>query len=237
MIDLRLGDCVEKTRGIPDASIDAIIADPPYGINFRHADGASGRTEKTVKWAKIAGDMKPDGRWLEGAYRVLRDSGVIYVMTRWDVEPEWRALLKEYGFRLKQRLIWHKRTHGKGDVKTTYAPSVEDVLYAVKGRHILNRRPSMLLDVGCVPTWEHRYHPHQKPVALPAILIETSTKDGDTVLDPFMGSGTTGVACLNTDRNFIGIESDPAYFTVAERRIAAEIAKHPLLPAVTSFGQ
>lgn len=66
-------------------------------------------------------------------------------------------------------------------------------------------------------------------------LIRTYSNEGDTVLDSCMGSGTTGVACLNTGRNFIGIEKDFDIFTVAERRIAAEIAKHPLLPAVVSF--
>jgi len=67
---------------------------------------------------------------------------------------------------------------------------------------------------------EERFHPTQKPLSLMLWVIENYTKPGDTVIDPFMGSGTTGVACVETNRNFIGIEIDPGYFKIAEKRIA-----------------
>ena len=72
----------------------------------------------------------------------------------------------------------------------------------------------------CYPTEHDKQHPTQKPLALIKELILSCTLEGDTVLDPFMGSGTTGVACVQTGRNFIGIEIDPAYFAIAEKRIA-----------------
>lgn len=226
-VTLILGDCLDVLKGLPDGSIDAVVTDPPYGINYHHGNQAGGprstggKPTCQVKWPSIAGDSEIDGRWLAEAFRVLKVGGAAYLCTRQDVEPEWRRLVVAAGFTFKQRLTWHKRVGGKGDLAGTYAPTTEDVIFASKGRHRLNRRPSMLLDVGCVPTWEYRHHPHQKPVALPRLLMEASTRPGDLVLDPYMGSGTTGMACMMTGRRFIGIESDPTYFVVAEARIAS----------------
>jgi DNA modification methylase len=234
-VTLWLGDCLERMAEIPDASVDCIVTDPPYGIEYatgNHADcdrSEGKRSNGHVEWASIAGDDRPDGRWLAEAFRVLKPGAAIYLVTRWDVEPEWRDLLRSSDFRVMQRLVWHKRVHGKGDLTGTWATTCEDVLFASKGRHRLNKRPSMLLDVGCVPTWEKRFHPHQKPVALPERLILNSTQAGDVVLDPFMGSGTTGMACFNADRRFVGIEKDPAIFATASRRLAAHLASTPLL--------
>jgi DNA modification methylase len=116
-------------------------------------------------------------------------------------------------------LIWHKRVHGKGDLRGTYAPTCEDVIFATKGRHILNNRPSMLLDCGCVPTWEYRYHPHQKPEALIEILLRTSMQEGEVVFDPFIGSGTTAVAALKLGRHFYGCDINPEYVRLTNERI------------------
>jgi DNA modification methylase len=229
-VQLHCGDCVAVMGGIPDSSVDLVATDPPYGVGYHQGNqSAYGRSVKQVQWGSIAGDTAPTGQWLVEAYRVLKPGSALYLITRWDVEPEWRQHLLAAGFTLKQRLTWHKRVTGKGDLQGTYSPSCEDILFASKSRHILNRRLSMLLDAGCVPTWEHRFHPHQKPVGLMTTLIETSTREGETVFDPFMGSGTTGVACVRTGRNFIGSEIDPGYCAIAEKRIAAELAKTPLL--------
>lgn len=234
-VTLLLGDCLERMGGVPDGSVDIVCTDPPYGIKYRHgtrADGNKGGkrySDGHVKWEPIEGDDKPDGRWLLEAFRILRGGAALYLVTRWDVEPEWRDLLRVAGFRVVQRLTWHKRDHGKGDLRGTWATTCEDVLFASKGRHKLNKRPSMLLDVGCVPTWEMRFHPHQKPVPLCERLILNSTQPGDMVLDPFAGSGTTLIAALNTGRRAIGIEKDAAIFATASSRIAAHRAATPLL--------
>jgi DNA modification methylase len=225
------GDCLERMREIPDGSVSLVATDPPYGVEYHHGNQSKGgRSPDQVEWGTILGDDKPDGRWLCEAHRVMCDGAAIYLVTRWDVEPEWRRLLAEANFRVNQRLTWHKRSSGKGDIQGTYSPTCEDVLFASKGRHVLNHRPSMLLDVGCVPTWEKRFHPHQKPVALFKGLIEASTKHGDLVLDPFVGSGSTLVACMKTGRRGIGIELDERYITVIERRVKA--AETPLFAAL-----
>lgn len=220
-IELVFGDCVELMKGMDGESVDAIVTDPPYGIDYKPGGKPlkDTRSETHITWGVIAGDDKPDGRWLTEAYRVLRPGSALYLMSRWDVEPVWRQILIDAGFRLVQRLTWHKRVHGKGDLKGTWATTCEDVLFASKGRHILNKRPSMLLDVGCVPTWEHRYHPHQKPVPLYTGLIENSTRPGDLVLDPFVGSGTALVACAESGRRGVGFENNAAYFASAQQRL------------------
>lgn len=237
-VTLMLGDCLERMADIPDGSVDLIACDPPYGIGYEHGTRAhenkGGRrySDRHVEWASIAGDDEPDGRWLGEAFRVMKTGAALYLTTRWDVEPKWRDLLRSAGFRLMQRLTWHKRDHGKGDLTGTWATTCEDVLFASRGRHRLNRRPSMLLDVGCVPTWERRHHPHQKPVSLFERLILNSSQPGDMVLDPFAGSGTTLIAAINAGRRAIGIEKDPAIFATATSRIAAHQARTPLLTGV-----
>jgi adenine-specific DNA-methyltransferase len=221
---------------LPDDSVDAIMTDPPYGIGYDNRDQSPGgktsarKSATKVDWETIPGDEAPDGAWLAEAFRVMKNGAALYLCTRWDVEPEWRHLIVAAGFRLKQRLTWHKRAGGKGDHEGTWAPTCEDVLFATKGRHRLNRRPSALLDIGCVPTWKYRHHPHQKPVALPGAMIEASTRPGNVVLDPFAGSGTTLMACLKAGRRGIGIEIDPRFLPACRRRIAA--AATPLFDGV-----
>ena len=228
LFTLHHGDCLDILRSLPSGSVDAVVTDPPYGIDYAHgSQSAGGRSAAQICWAPIVGDTQVGGDWLTETFRVLRDGGAIYLCCRWDVEPKWRVALEGAGYAVKQRLTWHKRVNGKGDLRGTYQPTCEDVLFASKGRHILNRRPSMLLDVGCVPTWEVRHHPHQKPINLPKMLIEASTQEDSTILDPFMGSGTTGVACMRTGRKFIGCEIDKGYYDIAKRRIeeAVPLAK------------
>lgn len=105
------------------------------------------------------------------------------------------------------------------DLKGAYAKQTEFILYAVKGRHILNgRRDSDVLYYNRV-VGNKQLHQNQKPLDLCKFLINKSSQPNDVVLDCFMGSGTTGVACLQTNRNFIGIELDKDYYEVANKRI------------------
>lgn len=226
MSDVRLieGEALATLQTLEAGSVDCVVTDPPYGIDYRTVNGASPsekhRSSRVVPWQPIVGDDRPRGEWLHPCLRALRDGGALYLCCRQDVEPEWRRLLAEAGFSFKQRLVWHKRAHGKGDLAGTYAMTCEDVLFVTKGRHLLSCRPSMLLDVGCVPTWKLRHHPHQKPVGLFRRLIAASTPPGGTVLDPFAGSGTTGIAALAEGRKAILVEREPAYCDVIRRRLA-----------------
>lgn len=215
-----VGDCLVWLSGLQSDSVDLIVTDPPYGIGYeKGGQPTTGRNSNQVNWSPILGDDRVDGRWLIEAFRVLRPGSALYMCCRWDVEPEWRLLAKAAGFLVKQRLTWHKRVNNKGDLKGTWAGTCEDVLFLTKGRHILNNRPSMLLDVGCVPTWERRYHPHQKPVKLMQALIENSSRVMDLVVDPFLGCGTTGLAAKYTNRRFMGCEVDESMAELAYKRL------------------
>ena len=106
-----------------------------------------------------------------------------------------------------------------GDLKCAFASRHEGIIYATKGKYVFKRkRPVSVLKYMRVSPAKLN-HPNQKPLKLIEYLIETLTDEGDTVLDPFMGSGTTGVACVNLNRKFIGIELDEFYFDDACNRI------------------
>ena len=210
-INLLHGDCLELMKDIPDKSVDLILTDPPYGIKFQS-------NFRKDKFDKLQNDDVVLEDWLTEAHRVLKDGGAIYTFTRWDVYPEWYSIIEKL-FKIKNCIIWHKRGGGLGDLKGAYIFNHEFLIFASKGRHILKGKR-------CSDVWEVQKdapstykHPTQKPVALMRQIIEKSSSEGQIVLDPFMGSGTTGVACVNTNRNFIGIELDDKYFDIAEQRI------------------
>src|SRR5690348_15301505 len=104
-VRLHCGDCLEILPRYTDASVDAIVTDPPYGIDYgKQPFKSHGRSMRVVDWRPIAGDHQPDGQWLGEAFRVMRDGAALYLCTRWDVEPQWRTMIQEAGFRVKQRL-------------------------------------------------------------------------------------------------------------------------------------
>ena len=124
----------------------------------------------------------------------------------------------EQHFKLKNILIWIKNNWSAGDLKGAYAKQTEFILFASKGRHLLNgARDTDILYYDRV-VGNMQLHQNQKPVDLLTFLINKSSKPKDTILDCFMGSGTTGVACLETNRNFIGIELDENYYNIAKER-------------------
>jgi site-specific DNA-methyltransferase (adenine-specific) len=121
-------------------------------------------------------------------------------------------------FIIKNILVWDKNSFGMGDLYGQYAPSYEFIIFAVKeqGRKLNGKRERDLLSF---QKTKCDLHPTQKPVDLLEYLITKSSNENDTILDPFMGSGSTGVACVKTNRNFIGIELDENYFNIAKKRI------------------
>ena len=126
-------------------------------------------------------------------------------------------------------MIWIKNNWRAGDLKGAYAKQTEFILFANKGRHLLNgARDTDTLYYNRV-VGNMQLHQNQKPVDLLAFLINKSSKPNDTILDCFMGSGSTGVACLETNRNFIGIELEPKYYEIAKKRINEAKAQRRLI--------
>jgi len=233
-VKLLFGDCLERMKEISDNFIDTCITDPPYGINYK--SGRQGvdriasikyRKDTIVRepyFSEIQNDESFPIGWTSEVYRILKNGSSIYVFCHWKTYLDAKLEVESAGFKIKNLIILNKSNHGMGDLRGSYAPKHELLIFAAKGRHLLNFPDGREKDVWDVPvkySGAKRLHPNEKPVSwiLPAIL--NSSNPNDIVLDPFMGSGTTGIACVNTERDFIGIEKDEHYFKIAKARIQA----------------
>lgn len=225
MIKLYKGDCLEVMKDIPDESIDLIVTDPPY----RTISGG----HNTPKWISGYGNSvlyKNDGKifehndikhhdWLKESYRVLKKGSHIYIMTNLLNLFTLKEIAEDIGFKLHNLLVWEKNTC---NANRWYMKNCEYVLFMRKGKaKSINNASSKTV---------HKYnnivgnklHPTEKPIELMKLYIENSSNENDMVLDPFMGSGSTGIASKLLNRNFIGIELDDNYFEIAKKRIEEE---------------
>ena len=257
MINLMLGDCLERMKEIPDGSVDLTVTSPPYD-NLRTYNN-------TLDWGEHV--WKPVLREL---FRVTKQGGVVVWIVNdatikgSETGTSFRQALyaKEIGFNLHDTMIWNKGNFtAVGALKTSYCPVFEYMFIFSKKKPktfnpIKDRKNKRFGDKyhqtvrqadgttkdghgkGKKRIAEYgqrhniwlnypeqsntkRCHPAQYPENLVKDHIMTWSNEGDTVLDCFMGSGTTGVACKNLNRNFIGIEKDETYFKIAQDRIAA----------------
>ena len=198
-VTLYLGDCLDVMKGMPDKSVDAVITDPPYGLGECRQKVLSRRKlAAPIDYGDFDWDSTPaTDEQIAEIFRVSKHQ-VIFGGNYFNLppSPSW--------------IVWDK-LNGRNDFAdcelawTSHKKAVRKFAYLWNG--MIKQRP------------ERRYHPTQKPLSLMRWVIENYTEPGDTVLDPFMGSGTTGVACVQAGRNFIGVEIDPGYYAIAEKRI------------------
>lgn len=208
------GDSLEEMRKIEDCTIDAVITDPPYGIDFQSAR----RTDASKRLKKIANDKQPFVWWLHDAYRVTKEGGSLICFCRWDVQEDFRRAIEWAGYTVKSQVVWDREHHGMGDLKGAFAPQHDVIWFATKGKFSFpNKRPKSVIRSKRLSA-EKLTHPNEKPVDLMEQLIESVTGVGETVLDPFAGSGSTIVATKNKGRIGIGIEIDEEYVAIARRR-------------------
>jgi DNA modification methylase len=206
---LYLGDCLEILPTL--GKVDSVVTDPPYGIAYRGGRGGKFRS------IGVLGDESTKTR--DEMLALVGDVSAI-VFGSWK-QPQ--------PLNTRHVLIWEKGDHvGMGDTALPWRPNTEEIY--IIGSGFSGHRSSSVLRVNAPsPNFtppERRFHPTEKPVGLMQELV--SKCNSDTILDPFMGSGTTGVACAKLGRNFIGIEIDPGYFDIAVKRIKATLAQ-PLL--------
>jgi DNA modification methylase len=218
-------DCFLAIKEIEDNSIDLIVTDPPYGINFTKGY-KSGSTEL------VHGD---DGfsvmffmdDILKEYKRILKPNSAIYIFTRFDVMPYWWLKLKNY-FEAKNQIVWFKGGGGMGDLKGNFSYNYESIMYATNGKHQLRgKRDGSVWQIG---KCKQEYHETQKPVELIEKIISHSTDEGMVVFDPFMGSGTTGIACKNLNRSFVGIEMIETNYLIAKSRIESHCPQGTMFP-------
>lgn len=237
---LYLGDCLEVMARLPDASVDMVLCDLPYGTT-------------ACKWDTV---IPFEPLWAQ--YRRIAKKNAAIVLTA--SQPFTSALVMSQIKAFRHRWVWDKSKPSTGlHAKVMPLQVVEDVLVfcfgkvpympqmtekttrrewkndsngeAFGGRRTVRFHnnggvgyPKNLITVSNA-NQRGRFHPTQKPVALMEYLIRTYTHEGEVVMDNCMGSGTTGVACANTGRRFIGIEREPKYFDIACRRIEAAMVK------------
>ena len=224
MINLQKGDCLELMKGIPDESVDLIVTDPPYKITSRGNGGNSGGMfqKKIVNKGQVFNNNDISIKdYLGEFYRMLKPQTHCYIMTNNKNITDFLMAVKESDFHFIKNLVWVKDNKIMGQ---SYMSQFEYIIFLRKGRHkkINNCGES---DVLTFPNKKLKdengktIHDTEKPVGLMKVLIDNSSQPYDLVLDPFMGIGSTGVACQNLNRNFIGMELDKEYFKIAKERI------------------
>lgn len=209
-------DCLEGMKRIPDESVDLIVTDPPYLMNYK-----SNRRVIKEKFDYIINDVNAKdliSEYIKECSRILKDDTSIYMFCSWHHIDFFKIEFEKY-FNLKNLIVWNKNNHGSGDLKGSYAPKYEFILYGHKGRSLLRgKRISDVIDCAKVNS-SKLLHPTEKPIPLLETFIQNSSDKGDLVFDGFLGSGTTAIACLNTDRQYIGFELDKEYYNIAQDRI------------------
>ena len=244
-VELLCGDCLELMRDIPDKSIDMVLCDLPYGI--LNKSNPKAKWDSVISFDKLWEQYKRIAK--DNAAIVLFGSGMFTARLMQSNEKMWRynlvwdKVLKS-GFLNANRMPLrqhedicvfykrlptynpqmekcapHKRNHTRGNMLNQTENNCYGEFKNVQTIISDEKYPTSIISIPKEHSAGKFFHPAQKPVALLEYLIRTFTNDGDTVLDNCMGSGSTGVACVNTNRNFIGIEIDSDYFNVAVNRI------------------
>ncbi|MEN3028117.1 MAG: site-specific DNA-methyltransferase [Aquificaceae bacterium] len=235
-----LGDCIEVMRTFPEESVDLVFADPPFNIGVKYDRWKDNlHYDEYIEWSK---------KWIGQCFRVLKKTGSIYVAIGDEFAAEIALILKQTGFYMRNWIIWYytfgqhqkrkfTRSHThilyftKDEKEFTFntdairVPSARQLVYSDKRANPKGRVPD---DVWIFPrvcgTFKERVgnHPCQMPEKLLERVMLASSKEGDVVLDPFGGTGTTAVVARRLKRHFITIELSPVYYESIIKRLEEE---------------
>ncbi len=256
-----VGDCVAELARLPEASADLVFADPPYNLQL---GGELTRPDQSrvdgveAEWDRFASFADYDTftrAWLAAARRVLKDDGALWVIGSYHNIFRVGCALQDLGFWILNDVIWRKSNPMPNFKGARFTNAHETLIWAAKSRgarryafnydamKMANDELQMRSD-WTLPlcTGEERIkdangakaHPTQKPEALLHRVILASSKVGDLIVDPFFGVGTTGAAAKRLGRRFIGIEREPVYADLAEKRIAEIAPTDPQSLAVST---
>ena len=218
-------DCLNILKNIPDESIDLVVTDCPYRIvsggcttnNFKSGGILDRDSSDNVKTGKLFDNNDIEfSEWLPDLYRVLKDGTHCYIMINARNLKDLQTECELVGFEFQNLLVWDK---GNSVLNKWYMNAFELILMLRKGtaRNITDMGTSNILRIPNIIG--RKFHPTEKPVELIKILVSNSSEQGEVVLDPFMGTGSCGIACRELKRDFIGIEIDEKYFDIAKERI------------------
>lgn len=280
---LMQGDCLERMKEIPDGSVDVVISDIPYGIDFSQWDvthdnknsallGSSPAQSKSAVfktrgkpkngWSAADATRADEFQsfckaWLSEVYRITKPCSPLIIMSGRQNQHRFTVAAEDSGFIFKDYLVWDKKSapfraqninkvlqnRGLPEVSGEYrlgcpSPVAEPIIWLFKPYPIGTTITDCFIrdSLGCFESSEiksnliqfpsrvaNKQHETEKPVGLFKLLVKSFSVEGHTVLDMFMGSGTTGVACKNLNRKFIGIEMDEGYYGIAKDRILKNI--------------
>ena len=245
------GEALEALSRLPEESVDCIWTDPPYLLSNGGVTCIGGRMVSVDKgdWDKSRGieaDHQFNLEWTSACRRVLKPAGTIWVTGTLHVYPSVAMALLRNGFRLLNDIVWEKPNPPPNLGRRTFTHATEVILWAARSakgsphRYTFNYEEMRRENGGkqmksvwrmSVPgATEKRFgkHPTQKPLALIKRCLRASTNEGDVVLDPFAGSGSTGVAALDLGRRFIGVELDPGFVDLCVQRLPVDLVPSPL---------
>ena len=242
------GDCIEMMRGIPDASVDAVFADPPYNLQlgsktlYRPEDQTAARAVRD-SWDSFDSPEQYDEftrQWMAECKRVLKPNGSMWTIGSYHNIFRVGTILQDMGFWILNDIVWVKTNPMPNFRGTRFTNAHETLIWATPtktGKYTFNYETMKKLNGGkqMRSDWDlniclgeervkdsngKSLHNTQKPLDLLHRVILASTKPGDIILDPFMGSGTTAAAAIELGRQFIGIEREQVYVDAARQRIA-----------------
>jgi len=212
-------DCLIGMKAIKDKSIDLIVTDPPYLINYK----TNHRNNKSdSNCSVILNDDNPQliKDYIKECYRIMKDNTAMYMFCSFDKVDFFKQELTKY-FKVKNMIIWVKNNWTAGDLKAQYGKQYEIIMLVNKGRALFNgKRLTDIWNFNRV-SGKKQLHQNEKPLDLIEQCINKHSKEGNIVFDGFIGSGTTAIACINTHRNYIGFELDTNYYNIATKRIEA----------------
>ena len=227
-------DSRDVIKRIPDNSIDLILTDPPYNL-AKHSTGNIHFTYRTsinndiAEWDTV--EFNPED-WATELIRILKPTGNLFIFTSYNQLGRWYNCLN-HKFDVSNFMIWHKTNPTPKIFKSGFLNSCEMIFTCWNKKHTWNfiSQDEMHNFIECpVCSYPERLkepkHPTQKPISILKKIIKIASNENDIVFDPFMGVGSTGVAAIELNRRFIGIEKEPAYFNAAKKRIDMSAEKY-----------
>lgn len=205
--------------------VDAIITDPPYNVSRDSQLGFSNMGRSGMNYGKWDYDFNQK-KWIKDVSDLVKPGGAVIIFNDWKNLGDISKQLEKCDFTVKDIIRWEKRNPMPKNIERRYVTDCEFAVWAVKnGEKWTFNKPKEegylkpVFTTGIVPGGKKRLHPTQKHLEIMDKLIKIHTNEGDTVLDPFLGSGTTAVACKNNNRNIIGSEIEKQYYDITIERL------------------